>query len=81
MTDDPRTFEDADGDAWEVRAQADFKWQFVPVDDGDRTRRIVTPPPEVDHPAGLDEEELRRLLQSGIPADGITEPTPPGWDG
>lgn len=69
---DRRTFEDADGHAWEIRPETDFKWYVVPVDGGDRVRRIVTPPPEVDDPAGLDEGALRRLLQSGIPAEGIS---------
>lgn len=71
---DRRRFEDEDGHRWEVRPVEDFKWQFVPVGDGDRTRRIVTPPPGVDDPSGLDGDELRRLLGSGIPADGATEP-------
>lgn len=75
--DQPRRFEDEQGDAWEVHPQEDFKWQFVRA--GAEERRIVTPPPGADDPGGLSDEELRRLLESGIPAEGIAEePLEPG---
>lgn len=71
-----RRFEDEDGDAWEVHPQEDFKWQFVRAE-GD-ARLIVSPPPGADDPDALSEEELRRLLESGIPTEGISEPLEPG---
>lgn len=74
--DERRRFEDEDDHAWEVHAQEDFKWQFVRAE-GDE-RRIVTPPPEADDPHELSDEEMRTLLESGIPAAGITEPLEPG---
>lgn len=75
--DELRRFEDEHGNAWEVHAQEDFKWQFVRAGGGER--RIVTPPPGTDDPGGLSGDELRRLLESGIPTDGIVEePLEPG---
>lgn len=77
MTRDRRRFEDARGDGWEIRPQTDYKWQFLPLEGNDGMRRIVTPPPEVDDPFDLDERELRKLLDGGIPTRGITEPLSP----
>lgn len=74
MTEDHRRFEDARGDSWEIQPKANFKWQFVPLEGNDHIRKIVTPPPEVDDPFDLTEKELERLLDSGIPTEGITEP-------
>ena len=70
-----RTFEDEDGDTWEVHPQEDFKWQFVRA--GGDARLIVTPPPGTDDPRDLSDEELGHLLESGIPAGGISEPLEP----
>ena len=70
-----RQFEGEDGEAWEVHPQEDFKWQFVRAE-GD-ARLIVTPPPGTDDPRELSDEELRGLLESGIPAEGISEPLEP----
>lgn len=81
VTEERRRFEDADGNAWEIRTRADFKWHFVPVGGDGRARRIVTPQPDVDDPSDLSEEELRRLLEAGIPAEGISEPLEPSGDG
>lgn len=74
VTDEHRRFEDAAGNGWEIRAEHDFKWQFLPLEGNDSTRKIVTPSPEADDPFDLTEKELQRLLQSGIPTRGITEP-------
>lgn len=74
MADEHRRFEDARGDSWEIRPQEDFKWHFVPLEGNDAIRKIVTPPPESDDPFALSEKELQRLLDSGIPTRGITEP-------
>ena len=74
MSDELRRFEDARGDGWEIRPQADYKWHFVPLEDNDGIRKIGTPPPETDDPFDLSEKELQRLLDSGIPTQGISEP-------
>lgn len=74
MADEDRRFEDAAGNGWEIRADHDFKWQFLPLEGNDSIRKIVTPPPEADDPFDLSEKELQRLLQSAIPTQGITEP-------
>lgn len=74
MTDEYRRFEDARGDGWEIRPQEVYKWQFMPLEGNDSIRKIVTPPPGVDDPFALSEKELQRLLDSGIPTQGITEP-------
>lgn len=75
--DELRRFEDEQGNAWEVHPQEDFKWQFVRT--GGDERRIVTPPPGADDPGELSDDELRNLLESGIPAGEITrEPLEPG---
>jgi hypothetical protein len=71
-----RRFEDAEGNVWEVRPREDYKWLVAPVGEDGRTPMIVTPPPETDDPAGLDEEELRTLLEAGIPTEGISGPFP-----
>lgn len=72
-----RQFEDADGRGWAIHVQEAFKWQFVPLEGDGPQRRIVTPPPGADDPRELSEEELGNLLESGIPASGITEPLAP----
>lgn len=77
MAEDHRTFRDTRGDGWEVRPQSDFKWHFVPLEGNDGIRTIVTPPPEADDPFDLDEHDLQKLLDSGIPTRGITEPLTP----
>lgn len=69
-----RRFEDARQDAWEIHAQEEFKWHFVPLEGNDKIRKIATPPPEADDPFELDEQELQKLLDSGIPTQGVTEP-------
>ena len=74
MSDEPRRFEDARGDSWEIRPRSDYKWHFVPLEGDDAMRKIVTPPPETDDPFDLSEKELQRLLDSGIPTEGISEP-------
>lgn len=61
-------FTDADGDEWEIRTVRDFKWEFVPAEEDDRIRRVATPPPGVDRPPQMTEDDLQRLLESGIPA-------------
>lgn len=71
-----RRFEDVHGDGWEIRPREDYRWDFIPVEDDDRVRTIVTPPPEVDDPSELDVRELRKLLDSGIPTRGISESFP-----
>lgn len=73
---DFRRFEDARGDGWEIRPETDFKWYFVPLEGNDRIRKIVTPPPTADDPFDLDARELQKLLDSGIPTQGVTEPLP-----
>lgn len=81
-TEDRRRFEDARGNSWEIRAEKDVKWYFVPLEDNDRIRKSVTPPPAVDDPFELDTQELQKLLDSGIPTQGVTEPLPStGADG
>lgn len=77
MAEDYRRFEDAKNEGWEIRPQENFKWQFVPVEGNDAVRKIVTPPPQVDDPFDLDEHELQKLLDSGIPTQGINEPISP----
>jgi len=73
-----RRFEDADGHEWEVHPQEAFKWQFVPLEGDEAERRIVTPPPGADDPFDLSDDELRTLLESGIPTRDITrEPLEP----
>ena len=74
MAEDHRRFEDARGNSWEIRPEADYKWHFVPAEGSDATRRIATPPPAADDPSDLDREELQRLLDSSIPSEGISEP-------
>ena len=81
MTDERRRFQDAQGNGWEIDAGEDFKWHFVPLEDTDRIRTIVTPPPEVDDPFDLDEHELQKLLDSGISTRGIREPLPSTGEG
>jgi len=78
MTEERRRFEDPDGNGWEVDPREDFKWHVVPLEGNDGTRKIVTPPPQADDPFELSEEELQRLLESGIPTEGITEPARSG---
>lgn len=75
-----RTFQDRDGNKWEIRAVEDFKWHFEPGKANPRARKIITPPPNVDDPAALSEEELQNLLDGGIPTDGVTEPLRSGED-
>lgn len=77
MAQDYRRFEDAQGEGWEIRPQENFKWQFVPLEGNEAIRKIVTPPPQVDDPFDLDEHELQKLLDSGIPTQGINEPISP----
>lgn len=72
-----RRFEDARGSTWEVHPQEAFKWQFVPVGDDERVRKIATPPPAATDPSDLTEQELQQLLDSGIPTRDITEPLEP----
>jgi hypothetical protein len=74
MAEDRRKFEDARGDGWEIHPREDYKWYFVPLEDNDAIRTIVTPPPQVDDPFELDQQELQKLLDGGIPTQGITEP-------
>lgn len=69
-----RTFVDREGNSWEIRAVEDFKWQLEPGEANPRARKIVTPPPNVDAPSELSDEELQNLLDGGIPTDGVTEP-------
>ena len=76
MAEDHRRFEDARGNSWEIRPEEDYKWYFVPLEGNDSTRKITTPPPEADDPFDLDEDELQKLLDSGIPTQGVTEPLP-----
>lgn len=78
MTGERRRFEDADGSGWEIHPREDFKWHVVPLEGNDATRKIVTPPPRADDPFDLSEPELQRLLASGIPTEGITEPARSG---
>lgn len=76
MAEEHRKFEDARGDSWEIRPERDFKWYFVPLEGNEAIRRIVTPPPRADDPFELSEQELQKLLDSGIPTQGVTEPLP-----
>lgn len=73
--DAPREFEDREGVTWTVRATRDFKWHLEPEQGDDESRHIVTPPPDVDDPSELDDDELQRLLDAGLSTRDISEPT------
>lgn len=78
--DESREFEDREGTTWTIRTAQDFKWYFEPADGAEATRHIVTPPPNVDDPSELDDEELQKLLDAGLSTQGITEPAGPAED-